>query len=275
MAKKNLPNIPIYIGDWERDCNVLSLESEMAWMKIIFKMHLNGKQSSYKTSTKGLQILWKSQGEKVKEIIEELLFNEICEISEITGGFIFKCRRLEKENKISKTRSEAVSKRYKNKKEDTSHLQTSYKNLQNTDIDYENESDNEIKNKIEIEKGVVGEIFEHEFTEILSDFFLQTTEAQKMKVNGFLRSKLIRPQIENFKLQTQAYAEYKELTGEKIHNWFSYQAEWDREDWIKKLEREKLNNQRKDVKKNNQNSTGASDEFRTKTAERLGIIQSK
>jgi len=113
MAKKNLPNIPIYIGDWERDCNILSLESEMAWMKIIFKLHLSGKQSVYKTSTKGLQILWKSNQEKVVEILEELRFNEICEITEISGGYEFLCRRFKKENDLSKIRSEAVNERYK------------------------------------------------------------------------------------------------------------------------------------------------------------------
>ena len=57
MTKKNLPNIPLYIGDWEKDCNVLSLESEAAWLRIVFKMFTNGKQSTYKLPTKGLQNL--------------------------------------------------------------------------------------------------------------------------------------------------------------------------------------------------------------------------
>jgi hypothetical protein len=155
MAKKNLPNIPIYIGDWERDCNILSLESEMAWMKIIFKLHLSGKQSVYKTSTKGLQILWKSNQEKVIEILDELRFNEICEITEISGGYEFLCRRFKKENDISKIRSEAVSERYKavdkpkkQKLKTTKPLQKEYKTLQNTENDIENEIDIEVKNDI-------------------------------------------------------------------------------------------------------------------------------
>lgn len=141
MAKKNLPNIPIYIGDWDRDCNILSLETEMAWMKIIFKMHLNGKQSTYKTSTKGLQILWKSEQSKVNEIIDELLFNEICGIEVIKGGYVFTSRRFEKENEISKIRSKAVKNRYSKDDKTTNDLQNSYKDLQSTDIDYENESE--------------------------------------------------------------------------------------------------------------------------------------
>lgn len=148
MSKKNLPNIPIYIGDWERDCNVLSLETEMAWLKIIFKMHLSGKQSVYKTSTKGLQILWKSSAEKVSEIIEELIFNNICEITEIQGGYEFESRRLKKENELSEIRSDSVKKRYaKDNKKEKSNYKPSTKSLQNTDIeiDYENEIENEDK----------------------------------------------------------------------------------------------------------------------------------
>jgi hypothetical protein len=158
MNKKNLPNIPIYIGDWERDCNILSLESEMAWMKIVFKLHLSGKQSVYKTSTKGLQILWKSPQEKVQEILEELIFNNICEISEITGGYEFLCRRNQKENELSKIRSEAVSERYKSDKKPktktTKPLQKLYKTLQNTENENENENevDNDKENDIVINK---------------------------------------------------------------------------------------------------------------------------
>jgi hypothetical protein len=161
MSKKNLPNIPIYIGDWERDCNILTLESEMAWMKIIFKMHLSGKQSIYKISTKSLQILWKSSTEKVFEILEELNFNEICEIKEVQGGYEFTCRRIKKENEISEIRSDAVNTRYKDfekgkKTPATKPLQTNYKkstkHVQITDYDNDNESDyeNEVKSKDDI-----------------------------------------------------------------------------------------------------------------------------
>jgi uncharacterized protein YdaU (DUF1376 family) len=142
-TKNNLPNIPIYIGDWEKDCNVLSLASEAAWLHIVFKMWNNGKQSTYKIPTKGLQNLWRCSIEKVEEIIEELGDFNICGIT-IDGRFVeFTCRRYEKENKLSKTRSNAVSSRYNN----TNSLQTSNKSEQNTDIDYENESENENETK--------------------------------------------------------------------------------------------------------------------------------
>ena len=88
MSKKNLPNIPIYIGDWERDCNVLSLECEMAWMKIVFKMHLSGKQS-FKVSRQGLINLWKTDNKNSLLIIDSLIKNNLCLVKLINGGFIF------------------------------------------------------------------------------------------------------------------------------------------------------------------------------------------
>ena len=160
--KKNLPSIPIYIGDWEKDCNVLTLESEAAWLRIIFKMFINGKQSTYKIPTNGLQNIWKCSAEKVQEIILELQDFNICEIT-TDGRFTeFLCRRFEKENAISQVRSEAVSKRNdrkKNNKDSTKPLQRSYKKstkvLQNTENEIENE--NEIKNENKFEKEGLGE----------------------------------------------------------------------------------------------------------------------
>jgi len=54
--QENLPYIPLYTGDWEKDCNVLSLESEAAWLRIIFKMFNSGKQSVYKILQKPYKI---------------------------------------------------------------------------------------------------------------------------------------------------------------------------------------------------------------------------
>ena len=42
MTKKNLPHIPLYVGDWKKDCNVLSLSAEAAWLNIIFILHTKG-----------------------------------------------------------------------------------------------------------------------------------------------------------------------------------------------------------------------------------------
>ena len=153
--KKNLPNIPIYIGDWERDCNVLSLEAEAAWMRVIFKMWTKGKQNTIKIPAKSLQNLWRCSKEQVQDILNELTYNEIAEI-QVSEGFIeFGCRRFMKENELSQVRSKAAkssSNKYKSKAKPK---QTSNKSEQNTENDYENE--NEVVYENENKKGGVGE----------------------------------------------------------------------------------------------------------------------
>ena len=148
MTKNNLPHIPLYIGDWEKDCNVLSLESEGAWLRIVFKMFSKGKQSKIKIPTKSLQNLWRCSAESVQEIIDDLMFNDICDI-DIEGNFTeFTCRRFVKENKLSKTRSEARKKGYEKNKTTTKPNQNKNKKLQNADND--NDNDNDINNNIDI-----------------------------------------------------------------------------------------------------------------------------
>jgi len=155
MSTKNLPNIPLYIGDWEKDCNVLTLEAEAAWLRIVFKMFTNGKQSTYKIPTKGLQNLWRVSEQKSREIVQEFIDYNICEVV-VDGRFIeFTSRRFKKENEISEVRKEAVSNR-KDRKKTTKPLQSTYKKdtnkVQNTDIDsdYEDEIEDENKNEVEI-----------------------------------------------------------------------------------------------------------------------------
>lgn len=146
MAKKNLPYLPLYTGDWIKDCNVLSLEAEAAWLRIIFKMFNSGKQSTYKVPTKALQNLWRVSEEKVLCIIEELQDNDICGIEQEDRYITFTSRRYEKENRISEIRKEAVSMRQDRNKNDantyTNDLQNAYKtdtnNVQNAEIEIEN-----------------------------------------------------------------------------------------------------------------------------------------
>lgn len=247
MGKKNLPNIPVYIGDWERDCNVLSLEAEAAWMKIIFKMHLAGKQSTYKTSTKGLQILWKSSPEKVQEIISELKFNDIGGISEIDGGYVFLCRRIAKENHLSEVRSEARKSGHDKIKTSTKPLQNDYKSLQNTDIDIENEKG----------KGVVGEKpipddeTVKEFQECIeaakpvAEFFnvnMVHGTKQINRIASFILYHRRNGTEDDFWGQFKAYTEYKTKADETIHGLDNYlgdppdfNGEWAQKDYVAKL----------------------------------------
>ena len=107
------PYIPLYIGDWEKDTNMLSLEAEGGWLKIIFKMFTGGKTGVYKISTKALQNLWRKSKTETEDIIEELLDANICIIETEGKDIIFKNRRMMRQKHISQVRSNAVQNRYK------------------------------------------------------------------------------------------------------------------------------------------------------------------
>lgn len=136
MSKKNLPNIPLYIGDWEKDCNVLSVEAEGAWLRVVFKLWTKGKQNSIKMPAKSLQNLWRCSPEKMQEILDELIFNDIANINESGGFIVFECRRYVRENSLSDVRSKAAKGKQTSSKNKA-------KSKQITDIDNENEIDNE------------------------------------------------------------------------------------------------------------------------------------
>lgn len=146
MSKKNLPHIPLYIGDWEKDCNVLSLESEAAWLRIIFKMFSKGKQSSIKLTSKALQNLWRVSTEKMNEILKELIDNDISDITIESDLIEFVCRRYVHENSISEVRSIAGSSKSKSKKE-SKLKQNKNKIEQNTDNDIDIDNNIDIDNE--------------------------------------------------------------------------------------------------------------------------------
>ncbi|MDY8137598.1 hypothetical protein [Aquimarina sp. 2201CG5-10] len=260
------PSFSLYAQDFLTGVMYLTNEEIGIYIKMLCKQWTDGKIPKKRLGfLVGLD--WDNLSEELKEKFED------------KGEYLINTRLEEERQKKSsflKKQSDngkkggRPAKKGNNSKPKQNPNQTQKKPLEKED-EKEIEKENVIED--EIENSFSSEIFEEEFTDSISDYFLQTTEAQKMKVNGFLKSDRIRPQIENFKIQTKAYAEYKELTGEKIHNWLSYQTEWDREDWVRKLERERLNNSRKDAKQNNQSGQGPSDDYRRKTAERLGIIQ--
>lgn len=107
------PYIPLYIGDWEKDTNMLSLEAEAGWLKIIFKMFQNGKTGVYTISTKALQNLWRKTGDETKEIVQELKDANVCILEHSGHNYTFKNRRMMRQAAISDIRSKAVQNRYK------------------------------------------------------------------------------------------------------------------------------------------------------------------
>lgn len=107
------PYIPLYIGDWEQDTNMLSLEAEAGWLKIIFKMFKDGKTGVYTISTKALQNLWRKSHDETKDIVQELKDANVCVIDHNGSSYTFKNRRMMREYSISEVRSKAVQTRYK------------------------------------------------------------------------------------------------------------------------------------------------------------------
>lgn len=145
-------------------------------MRIVFKLWTKGKQNSIKMPTKSLQNLWRCSELEMREILDELIFNEICEISEQDGFLEFTCRRFVKENKLSEIRSKASKGESKQKQKAN---KTQSKGGQITENDYDYESDNDI---VIEEKGGVGEKAKFtppKFDELKNYFFEKTQDLNR------------------------------------------------------------------------------------------------
>lgn len=117
-------------------------------MRIVFKLWTKGKQNTIKMPAKSLQNLWRCSPEKMREILDDLIYNEIAEIKEEKGFIEFTCRRFVKENEISQIRRKAANSKSNQEQNDS---KPKAKGGQNTDIDYEDEDDNESKDDNEVE----------------------------------------------------------------------------------------------------------------------------
>lgn len=78
MAKQ--PYIPIYIGDWEQDTNMISLEAEGGLIKLTFKLWKSPTKGLLSISFSQLSILFKKDVQKTREIITELQENGVLNI---------------------------------------------------------------------------------------------------------------------------------------------------------------------------------------------------
>lgn len=204
MAKKQKtgkqPYIPLYIGDWEQDTNMLSLEAEAGWLKIIFKMFKNGKTGIYKTSTKALQNLWRKTPSEIAMILNELKVENVCFVEKIGDEITFRNRRMEREFALSKVRSKAVENRYK---KDTKEVHPP---------EYENDIDTEIDTKVVVRNRGMGKGF---YTDEL-DKTVELTEIQIGATIQFLsftcntnwNDEMIKKRWEAFKINQFQLHEY-------------------------------------------------------------------
>ena len=77
---------------------------------------------------------------------------------------------------------------------------------------------------------------EREFIDSTASYFSQTTIHLKEKFEMFIFSLMNRDMFEEFKRQTKAYIDFKKLSGQQVHRWLGYQADWQTDDWVHKLE---------------------------------------
>ena len=81
-------------------------------MRIVFKLWQKGKQNSIKMPAKSLQNLWRYDQNKMNEILDDLIFNDICDI-EVDDRFIeFTCRHFVRENGLYEIRCKSRKSAY-------------------------------------------------------------------------------------------------------------------------------------------------------------------
>lgn len=140
MAKQ--PYIPLYIGDWEQDTNCLSPLAEFALLKLVFKLFKSEKRGVFIANFRTLSILFKSDIDKTKDIFQELIDNNILNISPICDDkFEIISRRMIREANISEIRANVGKSGGRGNKKQTK-SKSKAKRLQNADID--NDIDNDI-----------------------------------------------------------------------------------------------------------------------------------
>ena len=106
MAKQ--PYIPLYIGDWEQDTNCLSPLAEFALLKLTFKLFKSEKRGVFIANIRTLSVLFKSSLVETKTIFQELIDNNILNVSLIEEDkFEIISRRMIREATISEIRSES------------------------------------------------------------------------------------------------------------------------------------------------------------------------
>lgn len=104
----SLPYIQIWIGDWERDVNLISLESEAALLKLTFKLHQAKANGILECgfSLHQLSLLFKKSLAEAEQIVRELHVNNILDIEFLPEKrFKFVSRRMVKDAAKSLTNS--------------------------------------------------------------------------------------------------------------------------------------------------------------------------
>lgn len=101
------PYIPLYIGDWEKDTNTISLEAEAALLKLVFKLWDSKDRGQLSISLNQLSILLKKGQEMSLKILTELHENSVLDIEFLENDALkIKSRRMLKDLEKSRVASE-------------------------------------------------------------------------------------------------------------------------------------------------------------------------
>lgn len=212
MAKD--PAFLFYPGDYLRDTQCLSENSQVAYDRIMCEHMRN-----ICISQKQLKFFTKKLSE---DEVEELMMV----LTEVEDGFqiTWIAESISKRKAYSESRRKN---RLKKNKEDMNNTSKTYdKHMENEDV-IENVNKDESSFE-KSEKLLFG--LQDEFVKMVCDFFSQTQQVHKERVCSFINAN-----GQDFVDQTNAYIEYKKLSGEKAHGWLGYQAEWNTTDWVDKL----------------------------------------
>ena len=101
------PYIPLYIGDWEKDTNTISLEAEGALLKLIFKLWDSADKGQLTVSFQQLSILLKKGQDLSLKILKELHENRVLDMEFLPNESVkIKSRRMLKDIEKSRVASE-------------------------------------------------------------------------------------------------------------------------------------------------------------------------
>lgn len=112
--------MPLVIGEWERDVNVISLCAEGALLKLSFKLWDAKPRGSIDISYQAMAKLFKMGEPEARRLFDELRLNNILNVLDINDQMVrISSRRMLKKTVVSETNSENGRKGGKGKKAST------------------------------------------------------------------------------------------------------------------------------------------------------------
>lgn len=148
-----LPYIPLYVGDWVKDTNIISIEAEGALIRLTFKLWNSSTRGRVIYSLRQLTILFKKSEKETNDIISELKEADVLNIEFHEHGMVkIESRRMLKAAAISATNSQNASKKSNIKKQHQSEFKAKHQRIHvnDSDIDNDVEYDNDVVSEVEV-----------------------------------------------------------------------------------------------------------------------------